>query len=522
MVSTTQQQPASTLLQLNTNASYYKWLVAGIILMASATQTFAGSSVTLAIPRLMATFGADLAAAQWVTTGFLITRTLVTPLLGWLGGIVGNRTLFVFSLSGFVVTTIGCGLATSLPMLIVFRLMQGMALGPLGGLNTVTLVQTFPRHQRGLALGLRTLGSSAGQIISFTFGGYCIEHISWRLIFFLGVPSGLAAAGLGLLFLPQHREARGRSVDYPGLLALGGFLVPLLLAISFARNSETALSTLVLLSLSALCSSVLFVVWELHTATPAVNLRLFRLPAFRCICSTAFLNSMGLFTAQFMMPIFLQRMMGFTPMQAGLIIAPALVAAGLSGVITGRLTDLLPPPAVVLGGLLTMTGVFYALSSVTVYTTTATLVGIIVLYRMCMHTISLPVTALNAQVLEGAEVRMGQGLLGVVRNIGAGFGVTVASVMFERQRSAHQLQAYEVYNDASPAHVDTLDELKRLLHDGGIDGAAADRAALGFIRRQMDLEAIAAGFHSSFFLACVCFVLASLPMIWLLNRRYRR
>ncbi|MDH3598889.1 MAG: hypothetical protein OEU26_04520, partial [Candidatus Tectomicrobia bacterium] len=78
MVSTTQQQPASTLLQLNTNASYYKWLVAGIILMASATQTFAGSSVTLAIPRLMATFGADLAAAQWVTTGFLITRTLVT------------------------------------------------------------------------------------------------------------------------------------------------------------------------------------------------------------------------------------------------------------------------------------------------------------------------------------------------------------------------------------------------------------------------------------------------------------
>ena len=89
MVSTTQRQPASTLLHLNTDAPYYKWLVAGIILMASATQTFAGSSVTLAIPRLMATFGADLAAAQWVTTGFLITRTLVTPLLGWLGGIDG-------------------------------------------------------------------------------------------------------------------------------------------------------------------------------------------------------------------------------------------------------------------------------------------------------------------------------------------------------------------------------------------------------------------------------------------------
>ena len=97
------------------------------------TQTFAGNSVNLAIPRLMSAFGANLATAQWIATGFLITRTLVVPILGWLGGFLGNRNLFVTCLVGFVLASIGCGMAANLPMLIVFRLMQGMMVGPWKG-----------------------------------------------------------------------------------------------------------------------------------------------------------------------------------------------------------------------------------------------------------------------------------------------------------------------------------------------------------------------------------------------------
>jgi DHA2 family multidrug resistance protein len=107
-------------------------------------------------------------------------------------------------------------------------------------LSAVILLQTFPLHQRGLALGLRNIGSSVGHVISFTLGGYFIEEVSWRLIFFLGLPSGIIAAVLGLLLLPQQREYRGEPVDYTGLLFLGAFLIPLLLVISFGRNSETA------------------------------------------------------------------------------------------------------------------------------------------------------------------------------------------------------------------------------------------------------------------------------------------
>jgi DHA2 family multidrug resistance protein len=153
-----QRVRSRTILPLDRQTPRYKWLVASIILLACATQIFAGTSLNIAIPRLMVTFGTDLAATQWVATGFLVSRTLVIPLLGWLGNLLGNRTLFVATMVGFVITSVGCGLSTSLPMLIGFRVLQGAVLGPMEGLTAVILVQVFPPQQRGLALGLRSIG----------------------------------------------------------------------------------------------------------------------------------------------------------------------------------------------------------------------------------------------------------------------------------------------------------------------------------------------------------------------------
>lgn len=519
MAVTNEQAQASTFLGLDTQSPHYKWMVAGTILLAEGTGTFAGNSVNLAIPRLMAAFGTDLAATQWVTTGFLITRTLVIPVLGWLGLVLGNRNLFVALMLGFVVCSIGCGLATGLPMLVGFRLLQGLFIGPIEGLTAVILVQIFPPEQRGLALGLRTIGWSAGHITSFTLGGYFLEEVSWRLVFLMGVPTGILSALLGLLVLQQQRDYRGEPVDYPGLLALAAFLIPLLLVISWGRDDTTALSTLILLSACALLGGGLFIVRELLALYPAVNLRLFRLPAFCFICCTAVLNSMGLFGAQFMVPIFLQQVMGFTPLQAGLLLVPALIISGLSGVVSGRLSDTMSPPLVIIAGSLVLMWVFYGFSSFTALTTAGVLVGYIILYRVCMFGIFIPLTALNVEILGPEQVRMGQGLLGVVRNIGASLGVTVTSVLFERSRVSHQLYAYDTYDAGSAEHTHLLSDLKHVLQQSGMIGGDADQAALSTIKRHMDIEAIAAAFRDSFFLLGGLFLLASIPMVFILSWR---
>ncbi len=401
MATTTTRTQPTTILPLNTQASHYKWLMASIVLLANATQTFGGGSgVNIVMPRLMAAFGADLATAQWVVTGFFLTRILVMPLLGWLGGMLGNRTTFVAIMAGLVLTSVGCGLATSLPMLIALRLLQGLIMGTMEGLTAVILVSVFPPSQRGLALGLRAIGWSGGQVVFYAVGGYLVEQISWRMIFFLALPSGIVAMVLGLLVLPQQRESQSEPVDYPGLLALGGFLVPLLLAISWSRDSQTETSTLMVLGLGALVGGGLFLLRELLTPFPVVNLRLFLRPTFCLICATAFFNNMGLHSALFIVPIFLQQVLGLSPLQAGLVIVPALLVSGVTGVMTGRLSDLLPPPVMILATMLALAVIFYSFSSVTALTAIAVVVGYVILYRICMMGTVTPMTVLTVQLLE--------------------------------------------------------------------------------------------------------------------------
>ncbi len=518
---TTATSEPTTFLNVDTQAPSFKWWVAIIVLVAGATQTFAGTSINLVIPRLMAAFGTDLAQTQWVATGFLLTRTLVMPLLGWLGGLLGNRNMFVAIMIGFVLTTAGCGLSVNLTMMVVFRIVQGLILGTMEGLTAVILVNIFPPHQRGLALGLRAIGWSAGQVIFYALGGYLIDEISWRLVFFLGIPIGIAAAVFGWLVLPQQRDHKGEPVDYLGLLALASFLIPLLLAISFARDSNTETYTLILLGLGSAAGGALFVLRELTAPYPVVNLRLFRLPAFSMICTVAFLNNVGLFGALFMVPIFLQRVLGLTPMQAGLVIVPGLIGMAFSGVIAGKLSDLLAPPIVVGTMMVALSAIFFSLSSVTATTAITVIVVYVVLYRMCMIGVVTPMTLLLVQHISADQMRMGQGLLGVVRSIGGVLGVTVTSVFFERRRVWHQLTAYDTYNLGSPEHHQTLGDLTHYLHEAGILGASANQAALGTIRRLMDTEAIASAFQDSFMLICTCFVLACLPIVYLLLGRGR-
>lgn len=519
MAYTTQPQ---SVLWVNTQTAYYKWLVAGTVLLAGATQTFAGNSVNLAIPHIMAAFGTDLATTQWVATSFLITRTLMVPVLGWLGGFLGNRNLFVATMIGFVLTSIGCGLAVDLRMLIICRLLQGLVLGPLEGLTAVLLVQAFLPHQRGMAIGLRSIGASAGQITSFALGGYCLEQLSWRMMFFLGIPRGILAAILGLFLLPQEREYRGIPVDYPGLLALALFLVPLLLGISLVRRDDTETSTLVLLGLATLAGGVLFGVRELLAPFPAVNLRLFRLPALRWLSCVAFLNMLGQFSAQFMIPIFLQQVMGYTSLQAGLLIVPALLVAAVGGTVAGRLSDVASPRLMILLSLGLLIGVFQLFATVSTFTTSGVLVGYIILYRVCLFSTQTPVTALNMQIVGPDQIRMGQGLLGTVRNIGATLGVTVTSVIFERRRTYHQLLSYTEYNSASVEHLATVRAVERTLRGAGIVETDVPAMALRALRQQIDIEALAAGFRDSFFTMSFCFLLAMLPLLGVGSQRERQ
>ncbi|WP_143301450.1 MFS transporter, partial [Candidatus Entotheonella palauensis] len=292
--------------------------------------------------------------------------------------------------------------------------------------------------------------------------------------------------------------------------------------ISFGRRDDTETWALLIFAGVALAGSIAFVARELLAEFPAVNLRLFHNRGFCLLCATAFLNTMGLFGAQFMIPIFLQRVMGLTPLQAGLTIVPALVVSAFGGTISGRLTDIFSPRALILVSLGLLVFVFNVFSTLTALTTVGTMVAYIIAYRLCLFSINTPITSLNVTILDHDQVRMGQGLLGMVRNIGASLGVTISSVLFESFRAQHQLQAYTDYDAASPEHRALFDEVARSLRDAGMNESTVPPMALRVIRQHMSVEAVTAGFRDTFFAISFCFLLAMIPILFVSRRMTRR
>jgi hypothetical protein len=183
---------------------------------------------------------------------------------------------------------------------------------------------------------------------------------------------------------------------------------------------------------------------------------------------------------------------------------------------------MISPRLMVLTALCLLTGVFQLFATVSALTTAGTLAVYIILYRVCLFSIQTPVTSLNVQILGPEQIRMGQGLLGTVRNIGAALGVTVSSVIFERRRAYHQLLFYTDYNSASADYLPTVRAIADTLHNAGIVEAEIPTMTLGALRQQIDTEALAAGFRDSFFMISFFFLLAIVPLLGVRAPRERR
>ena len=172
-------------------------LNAFIVIMNNAT-------VNLALPPIMTTFSMNLDQVQWVINAYMIAGAVIVPTVGWLGNVMGNRNLLFVSLSIFVVSSALCGLAWSGNSLIFFRLLQGMGGGPVMPMAMVFLTQTFPPHQRGLAMGLYGLGMSCGPVVGPVLGGYVTEYLHWRMVFYLNLLPGIIGIVLVLHGDPKH------------------------------------------------------------------------------------------------------------------------------------------------------------------------------------------------------------------------------------------------------------------------------------------------------------------------------
>ena len=316
------------------------WLVPMLVLMVGSFMAVLDSSiVNAAIPTMQREFGTSSDDIEWVSTAYTLALAVVVPISNWVSDRFGATRVHRIAMLGFAAASALCGLAWSFDVEIAFRIIQAIPGGILPVVTLTLLYQIVPRDKMSSAMGIYGLGVVVAPAIGPTLGGYIVQYLDWRLIFYINVPIGILGAVAAYFLLPKLPPKPTHRFDVWGFVTIGYGLAALLLATSKGQDwGWTSYSVLILL-VSALLSLALFAVIENEVEYPLINLgTLKRWPFVNSLLMISVL-SVGLFAVEFYLPQFLQNGQGLTPVNAGLLLLPQALVMALMMPIAGRLSD---------------------------------------------------------------------------------------------------------------------------------------------------------------------------------------
>ena len=301
------------------------------------------SIVNVAIPNIQKDFGTSTEDIQWITTAYSLTLGVLVPASGWLADRFGMKRIYWISLIGFAVTSALCGLAWDLPSMVVFRILQAIPGGVLPVVTMTMVYRIVPPREIGTAMGIYGLGVVFAPAAGPTLGGYLVQYVDWRLIFFINVPIGLLGALAAFLVLSEAPRPPRAPFDLWGFLAIATGLFALLLAFTKAPNWSWDSYRIQMLLTLGVISLALFVVIELEVDNPLLNVRLFKIWPFTNSLILVTALFVGLFAVLFYIPIFLQDGQGLQAFPTGLILLPEAIVMGVLTPVSGILYDKIGP-----------------------------------------------------------------------------------------------------------------------------------------------------------------------------------
>jgi DHA2 family multidrug resistance protein len=434
------------------------WPTFGVMLGALTVALNIGV-LNIAIPTIMSSLGSDLDRIQWVQTAYQLAQVVMVPAIGWLGARLGTQRLFILATFMFIAGSSLSGLAWNVESLIFFRALQGIGGGPIMPLGMTILHSTFPPERRGFAMGLYSFSFSFGPAIAPALGGHLIEVLSWRAIFYINVPVGLISAVVVYLTMPPTQDQQARPFDAIGVLTMAGFLVLFLLALTEARHYGWQSQTIITLLGIAGVLLVTFIIAELTTNTPFVELRLYKNIPFTMGCLIAFLSTMEFRGTNFLMPIMLQRIYHYTPFQAGLFFLPPALVMGVTSIISGRLADKFQPKILLTIGLLALTYASLTFCTIDAWTTGGVLLSLLILRRTAQAFCNSPLTLSTLRNVPENQVRMATGLFSLHRNLAGAVGVALSATRLPAREDVHTLlyaQRQTLYPLGTEAATETI------------------------------------------------------------------
>jgi DHA2 family multidrug resistance protein len=488
-----------------------KIIITITVIAAAIIELIDTSIVNVALNDMSGNLGATLEDVAWVVTSYAIANVIIIPMTSFLAARLGRRNYYIGSILLFTAASVACGNAHNIWELVAFRFIQGLGGGALLSTSQAILFETFTLAQRGFAAALFSVGIFVGPTIGPTLGGWIIDHYSWPWIFYINLPIGLTAAFLSWLYVrePEHVR-RSDTIDWIGIALLVAGLGSLQTVLERGETEDWfSKNYIVVLTLVAATSLVLFIVRELTTEHPVVDLRVLKSRRLATAASLTFVLGFALFATVFIVPVFTQRLLGYTALKTGMLFLPGAGVAILFLPMMGRLLMKgFPPQYMVLAGFLIVATFCLMLSSLNLEAGSDDFFWPIILRAIGLSLVTIPLTQLAVSGLRPHDVPQGVALNNMMRQMGGSFGIAFINTYLDHKTAAHRMSLVSRLSPGDPSTDGRLWAITHTLISKGATAWEAPHRALAIleltIQRQASLLSYLDAFRFVGMLSLVC------------------
>jgi DHA2 family multidrug resistance protein len=505
-------------------AAINPWIIAGTVMLATFMEVLDTSVANVALPHIAGSLSSSVDEATWVLTAYLVANAIVLPLSGWFSTLFGRKRFYMACVLLFTVSSALCGLAPSLPMLILFRVLQGLGGGALQPVSQAILRETFPRNKQGIAMAVYGMGVVFAPVVGPTLGGWITDNYTWRWIFLINVPVGVCSLLLTslLIFDPPYLLRRtlrdGLKIDYIGLGLLATGLGALEIMMDEGqRNDWFSSHGIVAAAIIAGFCLIGVVFWELRQSQPVVEFRLLKERTFAIATATMFVLGFVLYGSTMALPLFLQTLLGYTAMQSGMALSPGGLMIMVMMPVVGLLLSRIEGRWLIVFGLITSSAGLFLMSQWNTQINFGHAVSARVAQSFGLAFLFVPINTVAFSFIAKEKTGYATGLINLARNIGGSTGIAACTTLIARREQFHQQRLIEHLSPLDGQYQSALAGARQLFVSGGADPAQAASQAHGLIYRMVQQQAAMLSFNEVFRILGIGFLLV-IPLMFLMKK----
>ena len=500
------------------------WVIAGVVMLATFMEVLDTSVANVALPHIAGNLSSSIDETTWVLTGYLVANAIVLPLSGWFSSLFGRKRFYMTCVLLFTVSSALCGLAPSLAVLVLCRIVQGLGGGALQPISQAILRESFPREKQGMAMAMYGMGVVLAPVIGPTLGGWITDNFTWRWIFLINIPVGICSLLFTSLlifdppYLVRKSLSQGLRIDYVGLGLLATGLGALEITLDEGQREDWFSSHLIVASTAIAVVALLCVVfWELRQKDPVVDFHLLKERNFAISTMTMFMLGFVLYSSTMALPLFLQTLLGYTAMQSGMALSPGGIAIMVMMPVVGFLLTKFEARWLVIFGLLVSSLGLYQMTHFNLDIDFHQAVVARIVQSLGLAFLFVPINTMAFYFIAKQNTSYATGLINLARNVGGSSGIALATTLIARRQQFHQERLVEHLTPLNATYLSSLEGAKHMFMSRGADAVHAAAQAQQMIYGMLQRQAMLLSFLEAFELLTITF-LAVIPLMFLMRR----